>query len=107
MATKPKFKSRTKEGTHAAASALRKVGALGKIAVREFDESCLVVAAEIRPTQIKRLREANHVRQPAFARYLGARENMIMQWENGAMKRRGTALKLLALVRKHGLYVLR
>jgi putative transcriptional regulator len=106
MATKSKFKSAMREGIHASASALHKVGALDKATMRHFDESCLVVPSEIKPRQIKQLREKNHVSQPVFAHYLNTSESTVKQWETGAKKPSGMALKLLAIVQKHGLQIL-
>jgi len=96
MTTKSKFKSAIREGIHASASALHKVGALDKATMRHFDESCLVVPSEIKPGQIKQLREKN----------LNTSESTVKQWETGAKKPSGMALKLLAIVQKHGLQVL-
>jgi putative transcriptional regulator len=74
--------------------------------MREFDESCLVVPTEIEPQQIKLIRESNHVSQPIFARYLNTSESTIQKWETGAKRPSGMALKLLAVVQKHGLKIL-
>jgi putative transcriptional regulator len=106
MAVKRKFRSPASEGIHASASALFKVGAIGKATMRHFDETCLTVPARIDPAQIKQLREKNHVSQPVFAHYLNTSESTVKQWETGAKKPSGLALKLLAIVQKHGLEVL-
>jgi putative transcriptional regulator len=102
MTTKPKYKSEAFEAIHSSARALLKVGAIDKATMREFDESCLVTPSEIAPRKIKQIRESNHVSQPVFARYL----NTIQKWEAGAKRPSGMALKLLAIVQKHGLKVL-
>ena len=96
MTTKSKFKSEIKEGIHASASAsaLYRVGAIDKATMREFDESCLAVTPEIKPAQIKRLRERSRVSQPVFARYLNTSASTVKQWETGAKKPSGVALKL-------------
>jgi putative transcriptional regulator len=57
IATKPKFKSDAFEAIHSSASALLKVGAIGKATMRKFDQSCLAVPAEIEPQQIKIISE--------------------------------------------------
>jgi putative transcriptional regulator len=41
-----------------------------------------------------------------FARYLNTSESTIEKWETGAKKPSGAALKLLAIVQKHGLQIL-
>jgi DNA-binding transcriptional regulator YiaG len=52
-----KFKFDAFEAIHTSASALLKVGASSKTTLRSFDESCLAQLVEIRPQQIKKLRE--------------------------------------------------
>jgi len=98
MTTKAKFKSDAFEAIHTSATALRKVGAIDKATMRSFDESCLTTPSELKPAQIKRLREANHVSQPVFARYLNTSESTVEKWETGAKRPSGMALKLLAIV---------
>ena len=106
MKAKGKFKSDAFEAIHSSALALRKVGAMDKATMRNFDASCLAVPAVLEPRQIKRLREIHRVSQPVFARYLNTSESTVEKWETGAKRPSGTALKLLAIVRKHGLQVL-
>jgi putative transcriptional regulator len=66
----------------------------------------LTVPVEIGPLEIKRIREANHVSQPVFARYLNTSESTVEKWETGAKRPSNMALKLLDIVRKHGIEVL-
>jgi putative transcriptional regulator len=106
MATKRKFNSHAFEAIHSSASALYKVGALDKATMRDFDASSLARITAIKPAQIKRLREGNHVSQPVFARYLNTSESTVEKWETGAKRPSGMALKLLKIVEKHGLGVL-
>ena len=103
---KPKFKSDAFEAIHTSASALLKISAINKATMRSFDDNCLAVPADIQPQQIKKLREQNHVSQPIFARYLNTSESTVQKWETGAKRPSGMALKLLAVVQKHGLEVL-
>lgn len=74
--------------------------------MREFDESCLATPPALAPRQIKRLRESHHVSQPVFARYLNTSESTVEKWETGAKRPSGIALKMLAVVQKHGLEIL-
>lgn len=104
--TKMKFKSDAFEAIHASARSLYKVGAIDKATLRNFDDACLVVPAEIKPEQIRQIREYNHVSQPVFARYLNTSESTIQKWESGAKRPSGMALKLLSIVQKHGLQML-
>jgi putative transcriptional regulator len=106
MPNKPKFKSGAFEAIHSTAQGLYRAGAIDKTTMREFDESCLLVPTEIEPQQIKLIRENNHVSQPIFARYLNTSESTIQKWETGAKRPSGMALKLLAVVQKHGLDIL-
>jgi putative transcriptional regulator len=73
---------------------------------RDFDARHLVVPTVIAPSQIEKLREANNVSQPVFARYLNTSESTIEKWETGAKRPSGMALKLLMVVQKHGIQVL-
>ncbi len=106
MSSKRKFKSDISEALHTSASALHKVGALDKATMRHFDARHLAVSRWIDPGDIKRLREANHVSQSVFARYLNTSESTVEKWESGAKKPSGMALKLLNVVQKHGLQIL-
>ena len=106
MATKRKYKSGAFEAIHSAVEGMYQLGTIDKTTMREFDAACLIMPAEIKPAEIKRLRERNHVSQPVFARYLNTSESTIEKWETGAKKPSGMALKLLTIVQKHGLQVL-
>jgi putative transcriptional regulator len=106
MTAKRKFKSSAFEAVHSAAAGMYRVGAIDKATMRDFDETCLAATPPIAPAEIKRLREANKVSQPVFARYLNTSESTIEKWETGAKKPSGVALKLLSIVQKHGLQIL-
>lgn len=106
MTNKIKYKSDAFEAIHSSASALLKISAIDKATMRDFNESCLIDMPDLNPLQIKKIRENNHVSQPVFARYLNTSESTIQKWESGAKHPSGMALKLLALVQKHGLQIL-
>jgi putative transcriptional regulator len=106
MATKVKFKSDAFEAIHSAARGLHRAGTIDKATMREFDASCLSAPPSIAPKQIKRIREQARVSQPVFARYLNTSESTVQKWEAGTKRPSGMALKLLAVVDKHGLEVL-
>jgi putative transcriptional regulator len=106
VATKTRFKSDISEALHSSAVMLHKVGALDKATMRDFDARHLVMPGAIEPGEIKQLREANNVSQPVFARYLNTSESTVEKWETGAKRPSGMALKLLAVIQKHGLQVL-
>ncbi len=104
--TKQAYKSDAFEAIHGSASALHRVGAITKATMRDFDAACLTAPTAYTPKDIQRLREANKVSQPVFARYLNTSESTVEKWETGAKRPSGMALKLLAIVEKHGLQVL-
>jgi putative transcriptional regulator len=106
MTSKAKFKSDAFEAIHSAAQGLRRAGTIDKATMRDFDESCLSAPVEIAPEEIKRIREDAHVSQPVFARFLNTSESTVQKWEAGTKRPSGMALKLLAVVEKHGLKVL-
>jgi putative transcriptional regulator len=106
MATKPKFKSDAFEAIHSSATSMLKVGSIDKTTMRSFDVSCLAAPPPLKPQQIKKLRQRLRVSQPIFARYLNTSESTIEKWETGAKRPSGMALKLLAVVEKHGLEAL-
>ncbi len=106
MATKRKFKSDAFEAIHSSATALRNVGAINKRTMRDFDEAALSAPDHLAPEQIKRIREEARVSQTVFARRLNTSESTVEKWETGAKRPSGLALKMLSVVKKHGLAVL-
>lgn len=106
MPSKSKFKSDAFEAIYTAAEGLHRAGTIDKATMRSFDASCLTVPDEIAPNEIKRIREAAHVSQPVFARFLNTSESTVQKWEAGTKRPSGMALKLLSVVEKHGLKVL-
>ena len=106
METKRKFRTDAFEAIHSSASVMYKVGAIDKTTMRSFDASCLAILSPLKPRQIKKLRQRLRVSQPVFARYLNTSESTIEKWETGAKQPSGMALKLLAVVQKHGLEAL-
>jgi putative transcriptional regulator len=80
VTTKNKFRSEASKAIHSSAVMLHKVGALDKATMRDFDARHLIVPTMIAPSQIKRLREANNVSQPVFARYLNTSESTVEKW---------------------------
>lgn len=68
-----------------------------------LDEACLAPAPALSPDEIRAIREAQQVSQPVFARYLNVSKNPVSDWERGAKKPRGPALRLLSIIRRNGL----
>ncbi len=106
MATKRPFKSDAFEAVHTSARALLEVGGISKATMRHFDATCLATPKPLGPRDIRRLRERHRVSQPIFARYLNTSRSTVEKWETGAKRPSAMALKLLAVVQKHGLDVL-
>ena len=100
------FKSDAFEALHHSATALHAIGAIPKATMRQFDTMSLAHVPQFDAAKIKQLRETQHVSQPLFARYLNTSESTVQKWESGAKLPSGMALKLLAVVEKHGLTVL-
>lgn len=57
---------------------------------------------ELKPEEIRLLREREHVSQPVFASYLNVSRNLVSDWERGKRKPGDPALKLLNMVQKYG-----
>ena len=104
--SKSRYKSDAFESIHESARALHRVGVFDKATMRDFDEACLTPVVAFAPRDIQKLREANKVSQPVFARYLNTSESTIEKWETGAKRPSGMAVKLLSIVQKHGLQLL-
>ncbi len=104
--SKTAYKSDAFEAIHESAQALYRTGVINKATMRDFDEACIAPTLVFGPRDIQKLREANKVSQPVFARYLNTSESTVEKWETGAKRPSGMALKLLNIVKKHGLQVL-
>ena len=98
-----KYRSDAFAAIHEAAEALHHAGAINKVTMRGFDETCLEVVEEIKPSEIRALREREHVSQPVFARYLNVSKNLVSDWERGTRRPGGPALRLLSVIQKHGI----
>ena len=102
MATKT-YKSEAMAAVHEMIEGLHQGGAINKQTMREFDEVCLTPAHILMPEEIKAIREAERVSQPVFARYLNVSKNLVSDWERGAKRPGGLALRLLSIVSRKGL----
>lgn len=91
---------------HSAAKGLHRVGVINKTTMKEYDALCLAQTPDFDAKDIKRIRERAHVSQPVFARYLNTSESTVQKWESGQKRPSGMALKLLSVIKKHGLEVL-
>ncbi|WP_017324712.1 DNA-binding transcriptional regulator [Synechococcus sp. PCC 7336] len=91
---------------HETMEALHEARAIPQTTMRQFDEMCLEPAPILTGEDIRSLRERENVSQPVFAKYLNVSKNLVSDWERGVKKPGGPALRLLAIVEKHGLELL-
>lgn len=86
----------------ASQSLRRKVGAR-PLSLRRPGPLSLAPPAELSPEAIRTLREREGASQAVLAKHLGVATATLGQWERGLRKPDGPALRLLALVERHGL----
>lgn len=91
---------------HESAKRLHKSGLIDKHTMREFDAVCVPTIMELKPRQIKNIREKAKVSQPVFAAYLNISPSTVKKWETGEKHPHGASLKLLNIVAKRGLIAL-
>jgi putative transcriptional regulator len=100
------YRSEALAAVHEMMEGLHEAGSIDKLTLRAFDETCLEPASALAPEEIRAIREAEHVSQGVFARYLNVSKNLVSDWERGQKRPGGPALRLLTIVRKHGLAAL-
>ena len=83
---------------HGLAAALHRVGALDAVNMRDMDRLCLPPRPDYGGPEIKRIRAATRMSQPVFARLLGVDKSAVAQWERGAKRPSGPALRLLEVL---------
>lgn len=83
---------------HDLAAALHRVGALDAVNMRDMDRLCLPPRPDYGGPEIKRIRAATRMSQPVFARLLGVDKSAVAQWERGAKRPSGPALRLLEVL---------
>ena len=101
-----KKRSKILDAVHETAKGLHAAGAIDQVTMREFDQACLSPVPPLRPAEIKRIREREHVSQAVFAAVLNTSVSTVQKWEVGEKKPSGPALKLLDLVDRKGLKAL-
>ncbi|RKT38017.1 helix-turn-helix domain-containing protein [Thiocapsa rosea] len=97
------YRSDALASIHETMAALHEVGAIDKLTMREFDDTCLTSVEPLSPEAIRALREREHLSQPVFARYLNVSKNLISDWERGVKRPGGPALRLLTVIEKKGI----
>jgi putative transcriptional regulator len=68
-----------------------------------FDSSVITPAPAIPPEHIREIRELVGASQSVLAMHLGVATSTLSQWERGTRKPDGPALRLLSLIKRHGL----
>jgi len=91
---------------YASAAALHDVGAMDDKTMRHFDALCLRPVAELAPDEIKSIRVSNKLSQALFARLINTSSSTVQKWESGQKHPSGLALKMLQMVKTHGVEVL-
>lgn len=83
---------------HGLAVALHRVGALDEHGMREMDRLCPEPRPDYGERDVKRIRAATRMSQPVFARLLEVDKSAVAQWERGARRPSGPALRLLEVL---------
>lgn len=99
-------KSARLSSMHASAVALHHVGAMEDRTMRHFDALCLEPVADLAPEEIKLIRVTHKLSQALFARLINTSSSTVQKWESGQKHPSGLALKMLQVVKKHGVEVL-
>lgn len=87
------------------ATILHKMGKIDEATLKEY-AIVFPEVKELRPNDIKGIREKFHMSQPVFAKLLNISAETMKKWEQGERHPTGTSLKLLNLVAAHGLEAL-
>lgn len=98
-----KRKSRVLDEVHESAKDLHDIGLISKRRMAEFDALCNLEVKAISPSEIRQLREKEHVSQAVLAAILNISVSTIQKWELGDKKPSGPSLKLLNLLERKGL----
>ena len=97
------YNSEIAEAVHKDMQDMLKLGVIDKQTMRTFDELCLVPVEPMSGEEIRKIREREGVSQPILAWHLNVSKNLVSDWERGVRNPGGAALKLLNLVKAHGL----
>lgn len=101
--TKTTHKSRILDKTHETACGLHAADLISKRRMSEFDALCHLDVHDMRPEDIRALREKAAMSQAVFAAVLYISLSTIQKWEVGDKKPSGPSLKLLNLIERKGL----
>ncbi len=79
---------------------------VSKTTLKEFESQHLSYHSELDGSEVRKLRESNHISQAVLARYLNLSPVSIQRWEQGKSRPTGSAIVLLNLIREKGLQAL-
>ena len=96
------YRSEALRSAHLAMQGLHKAGAVDKATMRRFDAACLTPVEDLKPEDIKSIREQAHMSQAIFALTLNVGTSLVSQWERGEKRPSGPSLKLLSLAKAKG-----
>jgi putative transcriptional regulator len=96
------YRSDPLRSLHLAIEDIAAVGAIDKATKRRFDAACLTPIEELKPEEIKDIREQANMSQAVFALALNVTASVVSKWERGEKKPSGPSLKLLNLANKRG-----
>lgn len=91
--------------THQTMTTLDDITTVRTFTTREFDEASVQLVQELKPEEIRSLRDREKVSQSIFAAYLNVSRNLVADWERGKRKPIGPAMTLLNIIQKYGLAV--
>ena len=97
------YRSEAMESVHETMEAMYRHGFIPERTMRHFDAACLLPAENMSSEEIRRLRERENMSQNLLACYLNVSKNLVSEWERGAKKPTGSALRLLSLIKYKGL----
>ncbi|MHB0953251.1 MAG: helix-turn-helix domain-containing protein [Allorhizobium sp.] len=97
------YKSEIMASVHEMMEGFHQSGSIDKRTMREFDEGCLTDVQPLEPSEIRLIREREHISQPVFARYLNVSKGLVSDWERGVKRPGGPALRLLTIIKNKGL----
>src|ERR1700722_1125428 len=83
---------------HVLATALHRAGAIDTVGMRGVDRFFSPPRTDDRGHEERRIRAATRMSQPVFARLLGVEKSAVAQWERGAKRPSGPALRLLEVL---------
>ena len=99
------YKSPIASSVHETMEDVYRAGGIDRQTMRHFDDMCLAPVQEFSGDDIRDLRERENLSQPVFARYMNVSKTIVSEWERGIKKPGGPALRLLPLMKQHGVKI--